>query len=97
MKLEFDEAQAAYKSPVQNARVWTERWVRDRLFCPNCGAEKISPFETNRPVADFFCGACDEEYELKGQKNKFGMKVLDGASAQCAIACGQATIPIFYC
>lgn len=79
MKLEFDEAQAAYKSPAQNARVWTERWVRDRLFCPNCGAEKINPFETNRPVADFFCGACDEEYELKSQKNKFGMKVLDGA------------------
>jgi type II restriction enzyme len=53
--------------------------VRDRLFCPNCGAEKINPFETNRPVADFFCGACDEEYELKSQKNKFGVKVLDGA------------------
>jgi len=79
MKLEFDETQAAYLSPAQNARVWTERWVRDRLFCPNCGAEKIDRFESNRPVADFFCSACDEEYELKSQKNKFGAKILDGA------------------
>jgi type II restriction enzyme len=79
MKLEFDEPQTAYISGAQNARVWTEHWVRDRLFCPNCGAEKIDPFESNRPVADFFCRACDEEYELKSQKNKFGAKVLDGA------------------
>lgn len=84
MKLEFDEPQAAYKSASQNARVWTEHWVRDRLFCPNCGAEKINPFESNRPVADFFCRTCDEEYELKSQKNKFGVKVLDGAfSTMC--------------
>jgi hypothetical protein len=79
MKLEFDEAQTAYKSGSQNARVWTENWVRSRLFCPNCGAAKIDPFEINRPVADFFCSVCDEEYELKSQKNKFGVKILDGA------------------
>jgi type II restriction enzyme len=33
----------------------------------------------NRPVADFFCASCKEEYELKSQKSKFGGKVLDGA------------------
>jgi type II restriction enzyme len=35
-------------------------------------------------LADFFCPACSEEYELKSQKNKFGSKVLDGAfHAKC--------------
>jgi hypothetical protein len=84
MKLEFDEAQVAYKSGSQSARVWTERWVGDRIFCPNCGNSKIDQFESNRPVADFFCSVCDEEYELKSQKHKFGLKILDGAfSTMC--------------
>lgn len=31
------------------------------------------------PVADFFCSACGEQYELKSQKKAFGRKVADGA------------------
>lgn len=79
MKLGFEEAQTPYKSGAQSARVWTETWVRHWLYCPNCGNEKIEQFESNRPVADFFCATCDEEYELKSQKGKFGFKILDGA------------------
>jgi type II restriction enzyme len=79
MKLGFEETQAPYENPSQSARAWTERWVRDWAFCPNCGQQNIDQFPGNRPVADFLCGACKEEYELKSQKNKFGGKVLDGA------------------
>ncbi len=44
----------------------------------------MSAFPNNSPVADFFCGQCSEEYELKSQKSNFGTKVLDGAySAKC--------------
>jgi type II restriction enzyme len=79
MKLGFEETQSPYESPSQSARAWTERWVSDWVYCPNCGHQKIDQFPRNRPVADFFCSACNEEYELKSQKNKFGAKVLDGA------------------
>jgi hypothetical protein len=79
MKLGFEEAQTLYQSPSQSARGWTETWVRRWVFCPNCGNPKIHQFKSNRPVADFFCDSCSEEYELKSQKNKFGGKVLDGA------------------
>jgi type II restriction enzyme len=79
MKLGFEETQAPYESPSQSARAWTERWVRDWAFCPNCGQQNIDQFPGNRPVADFYCGACKEEFELKSQKNKFGGRVLDGA------------------
>ena len=80
MKLGFEEEeQAPYSSGSQNARAWTERWVRDRVYCPNCGSEKINPFPNNSPLADFFCASCKEEYELKSQKAKFSDKVLDGA------------------
>jgi type II restriction enzyme len=84
MKLGFEESQAAYTSGSQSARAWTERWVGDRLYCPNCGHSKISQFPNNSPLADFFCGLCNEEYELKSQKGSFGRKVLDGAyEAKC--------------
>ena len=79
MKLEFDESQTPYTSPSQNARAWTEQWVSRWVFCPNCGNQNITQYAANRPVADFFCKDCREEYELKSQKSKFGIKVLDGA------------------
>lgn len=79
MKLGFGETQTSYTSGSQNARAWTERWVRESLYCPSCGGQKISPFPNNSPVADFFCASCNEEYELKSQKTIFRNKVLDGA------------------
>ncbi|HVV62432.1 MAG TPA: DpnI domain-containing protein [Pseudolabrys sp.] len=79
MKLGFEESQTAYSSGSQSARAWTERWVKDWIYCPNCGSPKISQFPANQPVADFFCPSCSEEYELKSQKGKFGSKVVDGA------------------
>jgi type II restriction enzyme len=79
MKLEFDQTQTGYTSGAQKARAWTEQWVHEQFFCPNCGGPNISKFEINRPVADFFCASCGEEYELKSQKGKFGQKVVDGA------------------
>ena len=79
MNLGFEDASVSFDSGSQNARVWTEQWVRAWLFCPNCGATKLSGYERNRPVADFYCETCSEEFELKSQKAKFGRKVVDGA------------------
>lgn len=79
MKLGFEETQSRYSSGSQSARAWTERWVGDWLYCPNCGNPKIAQFAANRPAADFFCPSCAEEFELKSQKKTFGAKVVDGA------------------
>src|SRR5262245_45435397 len=79
MKMEFDEPQRRYDSGSQNARVLTESWIADRLYCLNCGNPKISQLPPNSPVADFFCALCREEYELKSQKTPFKGKILDGA------------------
>jgi type II restriction enzyme len=56
----------------------TESWVDSEVYCPNCG-NNISNYENNRPVADFFCPSCAEEYELKSKKNSIGTKIVDGA------------------
>jgi hypothetical protein len=79
MKLGFEESQAAYTSGSQSARAWTEAWVGAWAYCPHCGNAKISSFPNNSPLADFFCTSCNEEFELKSQKGKFGTRVVDGA------------------
>jgi predicted RNA-binding Zn-ribbon protein involved in translation (DUF1610 family) len=79
MKLGFEESQSDYSSGSQNARLWTEAWVSAWAYCPHCGNAKVSQFPNNSPLADFFCTSCNEEFELKSQKGKFGARVIDGA------------------
>jgi len=67
-----------YNSNSQKIRVLTESWVGGEVYCPNCGTG-ISNYENNRPVADFFCPNCAEEYELKSKKDSIGKKIVDGA------------------
>jgi len=79
MKLGFEESQSAYTSGSQKAKEWTEAWVGARAYCPHCGNARISAFPNNSPLADFYCSSCNEEFELKSQKGKFGTSVVDGA------------------
>jgi len=79
MELYFDIALARkYKSPSQKIRVLTENWVGSHIFCPACGCN-IKCYEHNRPVADFYCPECSEEFELKSKKDSIGRKIVDGA------------------
>jgi type II restriction enzyme len=85
LRNELDEPPAHYTSEPQKARVITEAWVKRQVFCPNCGALNIQKHPNNKPVADFYCANCREEFELKSQKTKFGAKIVDGAfRAMCA-------------
>src|SRR3989344_1276355 len=80
MKLTLDNQLATnYKNASQRARVLTERWVDESVFCPNCGRLDIDKYPNNRPVADFYCSNCKEDYELKSKQDGLGAKVLDGA------------------
>lgn len=67
-----------YSSNSQKIRVLTEKWALENIFCPSCGGI-ISDYENNKPVADFYCGSCSEDYELKSKKDKIGKKIVDGA------------------
>ncbi len=79
MNLGLSDPPASYRGPTQTARVQTERWVREQVYCPNCGEPSLEKYANNKPVADFFCLKCKEDFELKGQKGKFGPRVVDGA------------------
>lgn len=80
MNLQMDNKVAEqYQSSSQKIRVITENWVNQNLFCPYCGSIQINHFENNRPVADFYCPYCTEEYELKSKHTSISNKVMDGA------------------
>lgn len=82
MNLQMDKKIAEnYNSESQKIRVITENWVSQNLFCSYCGNQYISQFENNRPVADFYCPHCIEEYELKSKNGSITNKVNDGAYA----------------
>ncbi len=49
------------------------------MYCPSCGERPLTDYKNNKPVADFYCGLCAEDFELKSTKNKFGKKITDGA------------------
>lgn len=80
MKLTFDISVAKeYKSNAQRARVLTENWVDNEIYCPNCGQLNIDKYSNNQPVADFYCSNCQEDYELKSKQAGIGVKIVDGA------------------
>ncbi len=79
MNLDLDKRIAEfYSSPSQKIRILTEDWVNREIYCPNCG-QPVQRYPNNKPVADFYCDSCREEYELKSKKGGIGSKVLDGA------------------
>lgn len=43
-----------------------------------CGYSHVESFKNNRPVADFFCPKCSNEYEFKSKSGKLGKKINDG-------------------
>ncbi len=73
------ELAAKYRSKSQIARVLTEAWISDNMYCPRCGNDKIEHFPNNKKVADFFCPKCGSEYELKSKSGSMERKIANGA------------------
>lgn len=80
MNLNFDlEKATGYKSAAQKARVLTEPWVHEHLYCLHCGNPALDRQPHNHPAGDFFCPKCRETYELKSGKNSLRPSIPDGA------------------
>ncbi|MBL0046648.1 MAG: restriction endonuclease [Bacteroidetes bacterium] len=68
-----------YSNNSQIARILTENWVKENSYCPCCGNDSLKGFENNRPVADFYCNDCTEEFELKSKCGDLTNTINDGA------------------
>lgn len=55
----------------------SEKWVHENMFCPCCG-NSLCRFENNKPVADFYCDECNENFEIKSKGKSLGRKITDG-------------------
>lgn len=97
MNLHFNtKLSEGYKSKSQIARILTEDWVLHNSYCPNCGNIPLNEFENNRPVADFFCKGCKEEFELKSKKGSFSNIITDGAYATMIERISSENNPNFF-
>jgi type II restriction enzyme len=86
---------AGYSSNSQKARVMSENWVESWIFCPNCGSE-LTRNRNNRPVADFYCGVCKEDYELKSKHGVLGGKIVNGAYSTMIKRLSETNNPNFF-
>jgi len=74
----YSSAADTYHSKSQKIRVLSENWVNEYIYCPSCG-NSVSEYENNKPVADFYCSTCKEDYELKSKSGKsLGKTIIDG-------------------
>jgi len=97
MKLEMmGQLAVTYKSASQRARVVTEAWAEDNLFCPNCTSQKLTRLKNNARVNDFACPICNFWYQLKSQQTSIGNYIPDGAYATMMDAIKNGNAPNFY-
>ena len=86
-----------YKSPAQIARVLTENWLGENAYCPSCGCAHITKAINNRPVLDFDCPDCAEQFELKSKQAKSAGKIInDGAYSTMMQRIQAADNPNFF-
>lgn len=84
-----------YISNSQKIRILSENWVLNEIYCPSCGGV-ISDYVNNKPVADFYCTKCIEDFELKSKKGKIGKKVSAGAYSQMIQRINSPAKPNFF-
>ena len=87
---------AGYKSGSQRARVVTEFWAENNLYCPNCSSPKLNRLVANTKASDFTCPTCGFWYQLKGQKTRIGNSITDGAYEAMMTAIRNDETPNFY-
>ena len=68
-----------YKSLSQRARVLTEKWGTNNLYCPACSSNQIVKEPNNREAIDFVCPECDAPFQMKASQNPIGRKIVDAA------------------
>lgn len=73
------ELAKGYKSKAQQARVVSEAWGREELFCANCESAALSGTSLNSRAIDFICPRCAAPYQLKAMRGRIGATIGDGA------------------
>jgi type II restriction enzyme len=73
------ELAAGYKNPAQRARVVTEAWATQNLYCASCDSERLESCAPNTEAIDFNCPRCATSFQLKSQSRPFSGRIVDAA------------------
>ena len=68
-----------YQSPSQRARIITEAWAANEVYCPSCLNPSLAATPVNFKVIDYICNTCLSSYQLKSTKTGIGKTIPDGA------------------
>ena len=82
-----------YRSNSQIARVVTEAWAADNLYCLACSSNHLAATRNNTRVLDFSCPVCGASYQLKGRNGKHGRVVQNSAYGPKMAAIDQGRAP----
>jgi len=96
VRLSLDSSLASsYTSRSQAARVVTEAWVAENLYCPSCSSDALSPTKPGTRIVDFLCPECHEPFQLKSQSHSFRSRVLDSAYGPMVQSIETSTAPSY--
>jgi len=73
-----------------------EDWVHRNMYCPACQCDELDRLPPGTELIDFRCDSCEETFQLKSQKHRFGRKVLDSAWSVLGPAVKENRAPGFF-
>ena len=80
----FDRSLAEkYKNKSQQTRIMAETWISKNIRCLRCWDGVLVHLPQNKPLADFICVPCGDQYELKSMRGRIRRKILGGSYEKC--------------
>ena len=73
------ESAAKYHSASQRARVATEEWGAENLYCLKCSFDSLESTPPGTPAIDFRCPDCESPYQLKSLSRPLSDRIPDAA------------------
>ncbi|HEX5708665.1 MAG TPA: DpnI domain-containing protein [Pyrinomonadaceae bacterium] len=86
----------SYKNPAQQARVVTEAWGLENLYCPNCQSPSLNLAANNTPTFDYRCPLCESPFQLKSKSSSIGDRIVDAAYESMLRAIREGRTPNLY-
>jgi type II restriction enzyme len=68
---------AQYRSRAQIARVLSEAWCLENVYCPSCPSPRIARLPHNTRGIDFRCTRCEQTFQLKSTQTWDKPKIVD--------------------
>jgi type II restriction enzyme len=82
-----------YKSSSQRARIATEGWGLQNLYCPGCSSDRLHGTPPNTPAVDYVCQSCNALFQMKSQSRQPLYRIVDAAYGAMRRAIEQDRTP----